>query len=60
MLAGFHVPVTPSFDVGGRAGTVEFGQYELAIDGKLGEMLPTIVTFKETGVAQLPADGVNV
>ena len=26
MLPGLHVPVTPSFDVSGRAGTVEFGQ----------------------------------
>jgi hypothetical protein len=26
----------------------------------IGEKLPTMVTFKETGVAQLPADGVNV
>ena len=60
MLAGLHVPVIPSFDVAGRAGAVEFGQYELAIVGKLGEMLPTIVMFKETGVAQLPANGVNV
>ena len=61
MLAGLHVPVTPSFDVVGSAGTVEFWQYELAIVGKVGEILPTIVMFKETGVAQLPADdGVNV
>jgi len=60
MLAGLHVPVTPSLDVGGRAGTVEFGQYEFAIVGKVGEILPTIVMFKEAGVAQLPAEGVNV
>ena len=48
MLPGLHVPVIPSFDVGGRAGTVEFTQYEPAIVGKLGEILSTIVTFKET------------
>jgi hypothetical protein len=60
MLAGFHVPVIPSFDVGGNAGAVAFWQYEFAIVGKLGEMLPTIAMFKETRVAQLPADGVNV
>ena len=60
MLTGFHVPIIPSFDVGGSAGAVEFWQYELAIVGKVGEMLPMIVMFKEAGVAQLPADGVNV
>ncbi len=60
MLAGLHVPVIPSFDVGGSAGAVVFWQYELAIVGKVGEMLTTIVMFKEAGVAQLPADGVNV
>jgi hypothetical protein len=61
MLVGLHVPVIPSIDVDGSAGAVEFGQYEFAIVGKVGEILPTIVMFKETGVAQLPADdGVNV
>jgi hypothetical protein len=57
---GFQVPLTPSFDVGGSAGAVAFWQYEFAIVGNVGEMLPTIVTFKEAGVAQLPEDGVNV
>jgi hypothetical protein len=60
MLAGLHVPVIPSFDVGGSAGTMVFWQYEPAIVGKVGEILPTIVMFKDAGVAQLPADGVNV
>jgi hypothetical protein len=60
ILPGLHVPVIPSFEVGGSGGAVEFWQYELAIVGKPGEMLPTIVMFKEAGVAQLPADGVNV
>jgi hypothetical protein len=60
MLDGLHVPVIPSFDVGGSAGAVEFWQYEPAMVGKVGEILPTIVTFKEAGVAQMPADGVNV
>ncbi len=60
MLAGLHVPVIPSFDTGGSAGAVAFWQYEFAIAVKVGKMLATIVTFKETGVAQLPADGVNV
>ena len=61
MLAGLHVPAIPSFDVGGSAGAVVFWQYEFAIVGKVGEMLLTIVTFKEAGVEQVPADdGVNV
>jgi hypothetical protein len=60
MLAGFHVPAIPSFDVGGSAGAVVFWQYEFAMVGKVGETIPTIVTFKEVGIAQLPADGVNV
>ena len=61
MLPGLHVPVIPSFEVCGSAGAVVFWQYELAIVGKLGEMLTTIVTFIEAGVAQLPADdGVNL
>jgi hypothetical protein len=60
ILPGLHVPVIPSFDVDGSAGAVAFWQYELAIVGKDGEMLLTIVMCKKVGVAQLPADGVNV
>jgi hypothetical protein len=60
MLAGLHVPVIPSFDVGGSAGAVVFWQYEPAMVGKVGEILPTIVMFKEAGVAQLPVDAVKV
>ncbi len=60
MLAGLHVPVIPSFDVEGSAGAPVFSQYEFAIVGNVGETKPTIVMFKEAGVAQLPADGVNV
>jgi hypothetical protein len=61
MLAGLHVPVIPSFDVEGSAGTVVFWQYEFAIVGKVGEVLPTIVMFKETGIAQvLTTVGVNL
>jgi hypothetical protein len=61
MLAGLHVPAIPSFDIDGSAGTVVFWQYEFAIVVKVGEILPTIVTFKEDGIAQLPVvDGVNV
>jgi len=61
MLAGLHVPAIPSFDVGGSGGAVVFWQYESAIVGKVGEMLPTIVTVKEAGVEQLPADdGINM
>jgi hypothetical protein len=60
MLAGFHVPVTPSLEVIGSAGAVAFWQYEVAIVGKVGVIRLTMVMFKETGVAQLPAVGVNV
>ena len=60
MLAGLHVPVIPSFDVEGSAGTVVVWQYEFAIVGKVGETMPTIVMFKEAGFAQLPAVGVNI
>jgi hypothetical protein len=60
MLAGLHVPVIPSFDVVGSAGAVVFWQYEPAMVGKVGEIRAMIVTFKEAGVAQLPAVGVNV
>ena len=48
MLAGLHVPVIPSLDVGGSAGAVAFWQYEFAIVGKVGVRLLTIVMFKET------------
>ena len=60
MLAGLHVPEIPSFDVGGRTGAVVFWQYEFAIVGKVGVMLPIIVMLIETVVAQVPGDGVNL
>jgi hypothetical protein len=60
MLAGLHVPAIPSFDVGGRTGAVVFWQYEFAIVGKVGVMLLTIVMLKETGIEQVPDDGVNL
>ena len=59
MMAGLHVPGIPSFDVGGSAGGVEFWQSG-PIGSNIGEMLLTMLTFKEAGVEQLPADGVNV
>jgi hypothetical protein len=59
ILAGLQVPVTPSIDVVGRGGAVVFWQYEFAMVGKVGDMVPTIVMLKETGVEQVPADGVN-
>ena len=60
MLAGLHVPVIPSFDVVGSAGAVAFWQTEFGTVGKVGEMLLTIVIFRETGGAQLTCSGVNV
>ena len=60
MLAGLHVPAIPSIETSGNAGAVAFWQYEFAMVGKVGETMPTIVMFKETGIEQLPADGVNV
>jgi hypothetical protein len=60
MLAGLHVPLIPSFETSGNAGAAVFWQYEFAMVGKVGETVPTIVIFKETGFAQLPAEGVNV
>jgi hypothetical protein len=57
---GLHVPVIPSFDAAGSAGTVVFWQYEFAMVGKVGDTLPTIVMFKKAGVEQPPADGVKV
>jgi hypothetical protein len=56
MLAGFHVPGTPSADVAGSAGAAAFWQYELAMVGKVGEIFPTTDMLKEAAVAQLPAD----
>lgn len=60
ILAGFHVPVIPSFETSGSAGAAAFWQYEFDMVGKLGETTLTIVMFKGTGVAQVPAVGVNV
>ena len=58
---GLHVPVIPSSDVAGSVGDTAFWQYEFAMVGKVGLRLPTIVMFKETGVAQPAADdGVNL
>jgi hypothetical protein len=59
MLAGFHVPAIPSFDVAGSAGAAAFWQYEFAMVGKVGDTVGRIVMFKDACVAQ-PADGVNV
>ena len=60
MMAGLHVPATPSLDVAGSADAVACWQIELGIVGKVGTRLFTIVIFTETGPAQEPADGVNV
>ena len=60
MVAGFHVPATPSVEVAGSAGAVAFWQIEVGIVGKVGTRLVTIVIVTETGPAHEPADGVNV
>ena len=59
MVAGLHVPATPSFEVAGSAGAVAFWQIEVDIVGKVGTRLFTIVMVTETGPAQEPTDGVN-
>ena len=60
MLAGLHVPVIPSIDVGGSAGAEAFWQYAFAIVGKVGVMLLAMVMLNETGIEQvLTDDGVN-
>jgi hypothetical protein len=56
---GLQVPSIPSFDVVGNAGAMSFRQNESAIVGKVGEILPTIVMFKEVGVEHAD-DGVNM
>jgi len=60
MLDGFHVPFTPSLEVPGSDGAVEFWQTELGTVGKVGTRPLVIVMLTETGVAHEPADGVNV
>lgn len=58
---GFQVPLMPSFDVVGNAGTESFWQYESDIVGKLGEMVVAIVMLMEAGFAQLSVEeGVNL
>jgi hypothetical protein len=59
MLAGFHIPVMPSFDVVGNAGAAAFWQYDVAIAGKVGVTLVTMLMFKVAGLEQLVV-GVNV
>jgi hypothetical protein len=59
MLTGLHVPVIPSFEVNGNAGGIEFWQSG-PMAANVGMTVPTIVIFKETGVEQLPAVGVNI
>ena len=58
---GLQVPLIPSFDVVGNAGTESFWQYESDMVGKLGETVVAIVMFIVAGFAQLSAeDGVNL
>ena len=51
MVAGLHVPATPSADVAGKIGAVAFWQIEFGTDGKVATRLLTIVTLTETGPA---------
>jgi len=61
MLAGLQIPVIPSTEEVGSAGAVVFWQYEFAMVGKVGVILPTTVIFKKTGAEQVPGDdGVNL
>ena len=60
MVAGLHVPATPSLDVAGSTGAVACWQIEPGTVGKVGTRLFRIVMFNETGPAHCPAVGVNV
>ena len=51
MVAGLHVPVTPSADVAGNIGAVAFMQIEFGTAGKVGTTLFVTVMFNETGPA---------
>ena len=60
IAAGFHVPLIPSSDVAGSAGATAFWQNAFGIAANVGVTFVEIVMFIDTGVAQLPAVGVNV
>ena len=60
MMEGTQFPSTPSLDVVGKSGAVEFRQIELGIAGKVGTRLVTTSTSTEIGLAHEPATGVNV
>jgi len=51
IVAGFHVPVTPSTDVNGNIGAVAFRQIEFGTVGNVGTRLSTTVIFTATGTA---------
>ena len=59
IVAGFHVPVMPLFDVVGNAGAAEFW-HNGPIAVNVGVTCGLTVMLNVTVVAQLPADGVNV
>jgi hypothetical protein len=59
IAAGFHVPVTPLFDVAGKAGGVELRQRgPIWVNDGISWGLITIVIVAV--VAHCPADGVKV
>ena len=59
MDAGFHVPVTPSMDVGGNAGATEFS-HNGPIWVNVGVIVVAMVIFKANPIPHWPAFGVNV
>ena len=51
IVAGLHVPVTPSSDVAGNTGAVVPWQIDVGIAANVGVMLEPIVMFIVTGFA---------
>jgi len=60
-MAGLHTPLTPLFDVDGKAGTIPPAQMESDVPKlKTGTISGLMVTFNTDGNAHKPAVGVNV
>lgn len=61
IAAALHVPVIPFVEVLGSAGTEALAQMEREVPKtNVGVIFGFTVTVKFTGVAQIPAAGVNV